>query len=140
MGIFTARVRSTREDNVFSLFTREGRDPWTAPLPPAAGLTRALLCKEMIVTYMDVGTVSRAAHEDPVRLAGLGHRGKEVWPLIVPPQNVRRSGVTVTPEKRAKRENSQRLTNFSPFFSFFNASALPLLHRKLRSWPETYEN
>ena len=40
---------------------------------------------------MHVGAIPRAAHEDPVRLAGLGHGGKEVWSLVVLPQNVRRA-------------------------------------------------
>ena len=57
-----------------------------------------------MVTYMHVGAVSRAAHEDPVRFAGLGHRGKEVWSLVVLPQNVRCSRVTVTPEKPRKKK------------------------------------
>ena len=52
---------------------------------------------------MHVGAVPRAAHEDPVRLAGLGHGWKKVRPLVVLPQNVRRARITVAPENREKK-------------------------------------
>ena len=62
-------------------------------LPSFAGGNdrRGYCVKKWLLRTCMWGAVPRAAHEDPVRLAGLGHGGKEVWPLVVLPQNVRRA-------------------------------------------------
>lgn len=46
---------------------------------------------------MHVGSIPGTAHEDPVRLAGLGDRGEKVGSLIVSPQGIGCRYVAVTP-------------------------------------------
>ena len=65
---------------------------------------------ESSTTYMSVGSVACASHEDPVRFARLCDVRQEIWSRIVRSQDVGRRRVAVTPtKKRPKFIDFQRI-------------------------------
>ena len=44
--------------------------------------------ESVLPTYVQVSSVARTAHEDPVRLTGLRDRGQEVWSIVMGSQGV----------------------------------------------------